>query len=186
MSQDFKGRLSFLGNFLKHPLRNASVAPSSRIAARNMLRGIDLEKLTHVVELGPGTGSFTQELYARLPEGCQVLVIELDAGYVANLRARYGDRFDIVQASAHEMESLVKERGWPAVDLIVSGLPFTLPKSVKASLWGSLQAMTRTGTVYRWFTYMPPIMKWHYRGFDMRLVRRVWANLPPMWIYSVN
>ena len=33
---------------------------------------------------------------------------------------------------------------------------------------------------------MPPIMKWYYRQFDLHLVRRVWANLPPMWIYSVN
>ena len=50
-------RWSFLVNFIKHPLRNASVAPSSRIAARNMLCGLDLEHLEYVVELGPGTAA---------------------------------------------------------------------------------------------------------------------------------
>lgn len=186
MSAEHRDRWSFLINFFKHPLRNASVAPSSRIAARNMLRGIAVDSLTHVVELGPGTGSFTRELYDCLSPQCKVLVIELDAGYVDGLQNQFGDRFEIVQASAHELERLLAERGWPKVDLIVSGLPFTLPKPVKASLWNVLHRMTEAGTVYRWFTYMPPIMKWHYRGFNMRLVRRVWANLPPMWIYSVN
>ncbi len=179
-------RWSFLVNFFKAPLRNASVAPSSKVAARNMLRGLDLEALEFVVELGPGTGSFTRELYARLPERCKVLVIELDSGYVRRLQEQYGGRFDIVQASACEFDALVLERGWPRVDLIISGLPFVLPEPVKASLWSALKRQTQQGTVYRWFTYMPPLMKRHYREFDMNLVRRVWANLPPMWIYSVN
>ena len=159
MAAEHQDRWSFLVNFVKHPLRNASVAPSSRIAARNMLRGIDVKALTHVVELGPGTGSFTRELYDRLPKDCNVLVIELDVGYVQRLQEQYGDRFEIVQASAHELDDLVHERGWPKVDLIVSGLPFTLPPEIRKSLWSILQGRTDQGTTYRWFTYMPPIMK---------------------------
>ena len=110
----------------------------------------------------------------------------MDSGYVQRLKEQYGDRFEIVQASAHELDDLVHERGWPKVDLIVSGLPFTLPPEIRKSLWSVLQGRTDQGTTYRWFTYMPPIMKWYYRQFNMSLVRRVWANLPPMWIYSVN
>ena len=145
MAAEHQDRWSFLVNFVKHPLRNASVAPSSRIAARNMLRGIDVESLTHVVELGPGTGSFTRELHKRLPEDCKVLVIELDSGYVSRLQEQYGDRFEIVQASAHELDDLVNERGWPKVDLIVSGLPFTLPPDIRTSLWQVLQDRTDRG-----------------------------------------
>ena len=125
-----------------------------------MLEGLDVDQMEYVVELGPGTGCFTQELYDRLPAACQVLVIELEA--------------------------LIAERGWPRVDLVLSGLPFVLPKPVKESLWASLKRFTGEGTVYRFFTYMPPVMKRHYRDFDLRLVRGVAANLPPMWIYSVN
>ena len=139
-----------------------------------------------MVELGPGTGSFTRELHDRLPKDCKVLVIELDPGYVLRLKEQYGDRFEIVQASAHELDDLVRERGWPKVDLIVSGLPFTLPPRGPQVLVGRPASRTDQGTTYRWFTYMPPIMKRYYRQFDLHLVRRVWANLPPMWIYSVN
>jgi phospholipid N-methyltransferase len=151
-----------------------------------MLSGIDVENLKYVVELGPGTGCFTQELYDVLPADCQVLVIELEADYVAQLQARFGQRFQVVQASAHELEALIAERGWPRVDLVLSGLPFVLPKPVQQTLWSTLMRLTSQGTVYRFFTYMPPIMKRYYRDFDLRLVRGVAANLPPMWIYSVN
>ena len=186
MSSSLNGRLSFLLHFLRHPLRNASVAPSSRVASRSMLKGLDVSKLEYVVELGPGTGCFTQELYDRLPDHCQVLVIELEGDYLKELERRFGDRFHIVQASAHELESLIGERGWPRVDLVLSGLPFVLPKAVQERLWETLKRLTSEGTVYRFFTYMPPIMKRYYRDFDLRLVRGVAVNLPPMWIYSVN
>ena len=186
MSNQFKERFSFLVHFLKNPLRNASIAPSSRLASRCMLDGLDLGKMQYVVELGPGTGCFTQELYDRLPEGCKVLVVELEKAYVKDLEARFGHRFEIVQASAHEIADLIAERAWPRVDLVLSGLPFVLPQEVKRELWLTLQQLTSKGTTYRFFTYVPPIMKRHYRDFDLRLVRGVAGNLPPMWIYSVN
>jgi len=186
MRSVLKSRWAFLLNFIRYPLRNASVVPSSRIASRCMLDGLDLDTMKYVVELGPGTGCFTEELYNRLPAHCQVLVIELDGGYVETLKAKYGHRFDVVQASAHELDALVSSRSWPRVDLVLSGLPFVLPEPVKSSLWSTLQEKTAAGTTYRFFTYMPPIMKRHYREFDLHLIKRVAANFPPMWIYSVN
>ena len=43
-----------------------------------MFEGIDLSQQAYVVELGPGTGCFTRELYANVPETCNVIVIELN------------------------------------------------------------------------------------------------------------
>lgn len=151
-----------------------------------MLHGLDMGSMKYVVELGPGTGVFTDELYRRLPDDAQVLVIELDAGYVEELRRRFGDRFDIVQASASELEALIAERNWPKVDFVISGLPFVMPQAVKDTLFAALKERTDQGTVFRFFTYMPPLMKPHYRDFDLSMVRFVAANFPPMWIYSVN
>ena len=78
MGAEQQDRWSFLVNFIRHPLRNASVVPSSRVASRRMFTGVDMSSLRYVVELGPGTGVFTQELYERLHPDAQVLVIELE------------------------------------------------------------------------------------------------------------
>jgi len=179
-------RWQFFCSFIRNPIRNASVLPSSRKASQGMFEGVDWSALSHVVELGPGTGSFTRELHENVPPHCKVMLIELNADYIPFLKSKYGDRFEIVQGSAENFEELVKSSGWPKVDLIVSGLPFTLPQSVKKPLYNSLLAQSQQGTIFRWFTYFPWLMKPHFKAFPFRCVKGVWFNLPPLWVYSVN
>ena len=61
----WKERSLFLLNFLKNPLRNASVIPSSKEASRAILTGLDWDKIHTVVELGPGNGTFSIPPQAR-------------------------------------------------------------------------------------------------------------------------
>lgn len=182
----FKATRNFVWNFLRNPRRNASLIPSSRCASRAMFQGIDLSQQAYVVELGPGTGCFTRELYQAVPANCKVMVIELNPDYIGHLQEAYGDRFEIIQGSAADLDAYVEERGWPRVDLIVSGLPFTLPQEVMQPLMASLERWTLSGSVFRWFTYFPRMMERHYRRFAFRRVRAVFRNLPPMWVYTVN
>ena len=67
----------FFKLFLKQPTVNASVTPSSKKSAIGMLQGLDLSKMKYVVELGSGTGVFTDILAKRLPSNCKILLIEL-------------------------------------------------------------------------------------------------------------
>ncbi len=177
---------TFIWNFLRNPKRNASLIPSSRRASKAMFQGIKIEKMSYIVELGPGTGCFTQELYANVSRDCKVLIIELNTAYIQFLRDKYGDRFEIIQGSAADLDALIEERDWPRVDLIVSGLPFTLPSEVMQAVMKSLQKRTESGTIYRWFTYFPWIMERYYARFTIRQVQSVFLNFPPMWIYTVN
>lgn len=176
----------FFKLFLKQPKVNASVTPSSKRAARAMVRGLDLEKMKYVVELGPGTGVFTDILAERLPGDCKVLLIELEEEYIKPLEKRYDDRFEVVRCSACELSSLLKERGVQHVDMVISGLPYTLPEEVKSILFNTLLELTENGTCMRWFTYFPFLMKKHYSKFPLRRSSFVIWNFPPMWIYSVN
>ena len=177
---------NFFKMFIKQPKVNASVTPSSKRAARSMVRGLDLGKMKYVVELGPGTGVFTDILTDRLSQDCKVLLIELEESYIENLQTKYDNRFEVVQCSACELENLLKDRGIEHVDLIISGLPFNMPERVKIKLQKTLQSLTNKGTTMRWFTYFPWLMKKHYRQFNLRKACFVLWNFPPMWIYTVN
>ena len=176
----------FLVNFLKNPLRNASIVPSSRYAASKMLAGIDFEAVRYVVELGPGTGVFTQEILNRVHSDAEVLAIELEESYIEKLEFFENPQFEVIQGSACGMRGLVQEKGWPKVDLVISSLPFVLPVDVKEKLFTYLQECTQNGTTFRWFTYLPALMKPHYREFGFELHGFVPRNFPPMWIYTVN
>ena len=176
----------FFKLFLKQPSVNASVTPSSKKAAIGMVRGLDLSKMKYVVELGPGTGVFTDILAKRLPANCKILLIELEEEFIEPLENRLDDRFEVVECSACHLESLLKDRGINHVDLVISGLPYTLPSEVKKKLFATLLELTRNGTQMRWFTYFPFLMKKHYSNFPMKKSCFVLWNFPPMWIYSVN
>ena len=176
--------MSFFVEFLKNPRQNASAVPSSARASARMLEGLDLSKMKYVVELGPGTGCFTAQLMEKLPESSEVLVLEINPLYCQGLREKYGSRFHVRRSSAQLMDDMVDELGWPRVDLIISGLPFTLPDDVLDPLYQSIQRRTKTGTTYRFFTYIPPLMKRRNRQFKLTLEHTVLRNFPPMWIYS--
>lgn len=177
---------NFFKMFIKQPLVNASITPSSKRAARAMVRGLDLGQMKYVVELGPGTGVFTDILAERLPDDCKVLLIELEESYIENLQGKYDNRFEIVQCSACELEELLSERGVISVDLVISGLPFNMPEEVKTKLQATLLSLTNSGTRMRWFTYFPWLMKNHYEQFNLYRASFVAWNFPPMWIYAVN
>ena len=179
-------RINFLRYFIRQPLRNASLVPSSRRAAEQMLAGIDFENVQYIVELGPGTGIFTHALCEAASDDAKMILVELEESYIPSLTTRFSTRAEVVHGSAHTIEDLVAERGWPRIDLIVSGLPFVLPQSVKSPLFDFLLRCTEGGTVFRWFTYMPVAMKPHYQAFAFEKKSFVFWNFPPMWIFGVN
>lgn len=181
----WKERALFLFNFLKNPVRNASVVPSSKIASGAMMNGINWDKVNTIVELGPGSGTFTREILSRCKPDAKVVLFELENSYVELLRKKFGDRVQVINASAHLFEEILKEMKLPKADLIISGLPF-LGKNLNQLIFDSIQHQTDKGAIFRFFTYMPPIMKMVYKGINLRKVAFVMKNIPPMWVYGIN
>ncbi|HZV70055.1 MAG TPA: rRNA adenine N-6-methyltransferase family protein [Saprospiraceae bacterium] len=181
----WKERALFLLNFIKNPIRNASITPSSKIASSAMMKGIDWEKVNTIVELGPGSGTFTKEILARAKPGTQIILFELETTYVDLLRKKFGNRVHVIHASAHLFEEILKEMKLPKADLIISGLPF-LARHLNQLIFDSIQHQTDKGAIFRFFTYMPPLMKLVYKGINLRKVAFVFKNIPPMWVYGIN
>jgi len=181
----WRERSLFLLNFLKNPLRNASVIPSSKAAGRAIVSGVDWNTIHTVVELGPGNGTFTNEIIAKSKPGTHIILIELEETYVELLRNKYGNRVTVIHDSAHRMNEILNEMNLPKADLIVSSLPF-LQKQISRMIFAAILEQTNHGAAYRFFTYMPPVMKWFYRGLPLHKVKYVFNNIPPMWIYGIN
>ena len=181
----FSEALLFLKKNIQQPLVNASFVPSSPAAARAMLQSIDFSRIKTVVELGPGTGPYTQAILERASSGCKVVVIEIDPDYVKLLREKFGERIILVHAGAENFEKILRKHGIEKPDLIISALPF-LPLEQRKILVESIRKFTQAGSIFRF----EMIVRWWgfkaYGSLPIRKIARVWRCIPPMWIYGIN
>lgn len=78
----------FLLEWLRDPAGTAAVAPSGKALASLITRGVD--KWTGpVLELGPGTGVFTQNLVARGVAECDLTLVEQNPTFARLLKQRF-------------------------------------------------------------------------------------------------
>lgn len=179
---------AFLREWLSDPLRVASIAPSGRALAVMMTREIDAASAP-VIELGPGTGAFTDALLARgIPED-RLALIEMGANFVNLLRFRL-PRATILQMDATRLGK-VELFGGERAGAVVSGLPVLAmpPRAVMQILHGAFTHLRDGGAFYQ-FTYGPvcpvkrPILD--RLGLEARRVGGAMINLPPASVYRIT
>lgn len=185
--------MSMTTEFLRRPLMTGAIAASSRRLAHAMTEGIGLERARTVVELGPGTGVFTDAILARLAPGARLVVIELNPVLAGQLSATRRDtRLTVIQGSAAELTATVGE---PA-DAVVSGLPWTvMPREQRGHILDAVAEVLTPGGRFTTFAYLhaawtPPA---HHLTAELacrfdRLERSktVWANLPPAFVHRAT
>lgn len=183
---DRRDRTVFLQSFLRDWRTIGSVTPSSQYLVRAMLDQVDFQRSLRVVEYGPGTGVFTTELLRRLAPTGQLLTLDTEKHFIADLQARLPDpRLVAVRGSAAQIERHIAALGWSGVDLIVSGIPYTaMPAELRtAILQASARVLAPEGlfTAYQYSTYVLPLLRQTFAQVQTRWVAR---NLPPAFYFQ--
>lgn len=171
--------IQFFRSWVRNPLRTAAVAPSGQALARLMTKEIG-PSTGPVVELGPGTGVFTQALLTRGVTADDLTLVESNPDFVELLRDRF-PRTRVVRADA------AADR-WPLhgaeIGAVVSGLPLlAMNDEAVGSVLGTAFTHLRPGGRFYQFTYAArcpvPTTVLEALGLRATLVGRTWRNLPP-------
>ena len=176
----------FLRSWLASPLKVGAIAPSGRALARMMTRSVG-PGTGHVVELGPGTGVFTQSLLSRGVREQDLTLIEFNEDFALRLRRRF-PKARVICTSAANIGGVEFKRG-ASVGAVLSGLPLlSMPAStVSAILRGSFDHLRRDGDFFQ-FTYAcrNPVddQTLDRLGLQASLVGSTWVNLPPASVYG--
>jgi phosphatidylethanolamine/phosphatidyl-N-methylethanolamine N-methyltransferase len=177
----------FLGKFLRHGTRIASLAPSSPWLSRTTVRNVDWSRARVVVELGAGTGPITKVLAEQAPPECRVLVIERDPDFARLLRERFGDRpnLEVIEGDCRDLAAMLADRGIERADYVISGLPVpSFPGDLQIELFRVVKRVLAPEGSYNQITEMPLVYKGLYKRFfdDVRFAFEP-RNFPPAGAY---
>ncbi|MDP8214298.1 MAG: methyltransferase domain-containing protein [Candidatus Euphemobacter frigidus] len=149
-----RNSLTFLKVFLRNPVGIGAVAPSSRALAKEMVRDLKLNSGETILELGPGTGSFTTQINRIIPDPKDYLGIEREPLFIQLLRKRFPD-LDFVTAGAEDVRRIYEQAGLNPVKVIISSLPFAgVKSSVHDLIIENIYSLVTPGCIFRTFQYM--------------------------------
>jgi phospholipid N-methyltransferase len=187
--------MRFFREFARAPLSVGAIAPSSPALAQHICATVPEGGDPVVVELGPGTGAFTDVIQRRLGGRGHHLAVELNPIFAGRLADRYPG-LDVAVSDAAHLGDLLGERGFGHADVIVSGLPWA---AFSARQQGSvLDAVRRTLSPVGAFTtfayihalWAPPARRLRAAlraTFEEVVVgRTVWRNVPPALVYHAR
>jgi phosphatidylethanolamine/phosphatidyl-N-methylethanolamine N-methyltransferase len=181
--------LQFLKGFIREPLTVGALWPSSDTLSRVVADSCDFEPADTVVELGPGTGSFTKLLLERLDHRGQLLALEINEASIRALRKGFPRCRGIHDSAEH----LGRHLGGRKAQCVISGLAWgnMLPAAqdrIMNAITGSLAPDGQfVAFAYIHARYYPTTLRFRklmFRGFArVETTPVIWRNLPPAYVY---
>lgn len=181
---------TFFRQWLRNPRAMAAMAPSSRQLAKLMIEQLPTGA-RHIVELGGGTGVFTQALLEHGIEPSNLVVVELNEELHQLLMRRFPS-VHVVCGDAQELKAIVRDSGATdeksGIDAVVSGLGMlSMPRATQRAILTGVFDVLREGGRFIQFTYGPasPVSRelLNELGLQVRRAGVAWLNVPPATVY---
>ncbi|MGI9427403.1 MAG: class I SAM-dependent methyltransferase [Bythopirellula sp.] len=160
MLRFLRDQFVFLREFGSRFETTGSIVPSSRFLAQAITRYLAQrgEEPIRVLECGPGTGAFTDQIVRHLRPGDRFDLVELNEAFVDVLRQRFANEphWQAVaeQAEIHQLP-LQEFADSEPYSFIISGLPHVnFPAEVVETIFESYFRLLQPGGTLSYFEYM--------------------------------
>jgi len=165
-----------------------SMVPSSKYLAAKMLDHIPFKNTKLIIELGPGTGIFTEKIIQKLDVTTQLIVLELNSEFYQELKAKIcHTNVHIKEASADKIGEIMLELGFEKADIIISSLPLA---NFSAKLRNSIlevvkESLNENGSFIQ-FQYSLNAYKNLKKLFPVVKLNFTALNFPPAFVYTCS
>ena len=184
----FQEKLLFFKRWLDKPFQLGALLPSSR-ALSKLVAGYAMQEYQkdggYLLEIGAGTGSFTQALLDSGIEPHRLICVEVDHQLYLYLKRRF-PKVHLIWGNACNLAHLIPEQLHQNISLVLSGIPMmSIPKiACDEIIEGCFQVLRPGGRIVQ-FTYSPfsSISSKNYRLKQTRL-GTIFRNFPPATIWS--
>lgn len=178
MASDFA---LFLGEMVRRPTQVVALAPSSAATARLMIKGL-AQTQGPIVEIGPGTGSFTKAILDSGVAPERLTLMEMNERFCEILCNKFrGVR--VVNRKAQDIQKI----GISGIEAVISGVPVLSRPTIQREVVGRALDVMAPNAFFNQITYSPqsPISDEMQRelGVSSEKLGTVWANLPPARVF---
>jgi len=184
--------LDFARQTLKSPASIGAIAPSSKYVANSVMSLANLEDAKTVVELGPGTGVFTEQIVSRLDSDTTFFALELNKVFVNATKDRC-PQAEVYHDTAQSIRHYLNKHDVDQCDCIVSSLPWTIFDPIEQNvLLEILSSVLAPGGSFVSIVYLGAKTRRRGRHFidslpihfnTVHKTKTVWQNIPPTQIY---
>lgn len=189
----------FARQFVRAPLRTASLVPSSRSLATRMIEPLHeraaVTPAPVILELGPGTGAFTRVIHAAAPAATRQFAVEVNPVMAEHLAQRH-PQVRVIEGSVAELTEIIDSNGIGSIDLVVSGLPWQCfagpagPRLVDSIARALSPTGAYTQFTYTWTKFTPPARRQYRMLCDhfghVHVSSTVLKNFPPAFVYTAR
>lgn len=181
-------RSQFLFEYVKNVREVGAIAPSSAFLARKMCESIDFETATTLVEYGPGTGVFTDEIIKHVRPDATLVLVESNSAFYDKLRHKYKDhkQIKIMHDSAENIIAILDRLKLPQPDYVVSGLPFAaLPAAASHAILSATARLLKQNSgafiTFQYTLFKRGLIESYFN--DIRIKREL-RNIPPAYVLT--
>lgn len=173
----------FFHKFLKSPGTIGSITPSSKYLTYEMISKIPWGRVDTIVELGAGTGVFTEYIRKMKKAECKALIFELDEEMREALKQSYPEL--TFRDDARKLEAYVREQSLPQVDCVLSGLPFAVfPREDQRAITNGVKEVLKEGGQFIAFQYSLQMKGLLEETFSKVEISFTPFNIPPAFVYK--
>lgn len=182
---------TFLGTAVRNPKMVGAATPTTAATAATVAQVVPTTGSPVVVELGPGTGSLSNGIARRLPDGARHIGIELSRELTDHLRTTK-PWMDVAHGDAGDLRTLLDELGVERADAIISSIPWSLLSGTDQDhILDQVTDSLNPHGAFTALTYVPAGRTSGGRDFRGRLGRTfdevvthtTWRSFPPILHY---
>ena len=189
------GVYGYIKQFLRDPKSTGSIAPSNEELSELVTETARLSEMGTVVELGPGTGVFTEKILEKKNPEALFFAIEINPEFYEATKSRCPSA-TVYKDSAENMRKYLEQHGKDSCDCIISSLPWAVfDHGTQDRLLDVIWDVLKPGGKMITFSYSISMMVPNARRFRSILrskfsnvvkSKTVWSNFPPAFVYSAK
>lgn len=177
----------FIKEFIFNMKNIGSLFPSSKYLAKEIVNKIEFNKQNIViVELGAGTGVFTERIIQQKKDKDILIVLELNETFYNLLKQKFSynsaKNVIIINDNAVNLPIILQQLKIKKVDYIVSGLPFlNFDEEERKKIFNAITKSLNGDLIL--FQYTQRLKEKIKNYFKNLTQKRVLLNFPPAYIF---